>query len=78
MREGVLLMKTGGTWVKREVVNDEHIQVGYNHILATDLNKAIGIAKENSEFVYVPTASIEMRPVKTKEPETGFVYPAKK
>jgi len=54
------------------------VQVGYYHILAGDLDEAITIAKENPEFEYVPSASIEVRPIKTKEAETGFVYPTKK
>jgi len=33
------------------------------------------MAKENPEFEYVPSASIEIRPVKTKEDQTKFVYP---
>jgi hypothetical protein len=33
------------------------------------------IAKENPEFAYVPSATIEIRPIKTKEEETAFVYP---
>jgi hypothetical protein len=31
--------------------------------------------KQNPEFAFVPTASIEIRPVKTKEAQTNFVYP---
>jgi hypothetical protein len=42
------------------------------------MQEAINIAKENPEFEYVPSASIEVRPIKTKESETGFVYPTNK
>jgi len=48
------------------------------YILAHDIEEAIDIAKDNPEFEYVPSASIEVRPVKTKEAETGFEYPASK
>ena len=44
---------------------------------ATSNNEAIKIAKDNPEFEYLPSASIEVRPIKTKEVETGFVYPTK-
>jgi hypothetical protein len=37
--------------------------------------EATEMAKENPEFEYVPSASIEIRPVKTKEDQTKFVYP---
>ena len=52
--------------------------MGYYHILANDLDEAVRIAKNNPEFEFVPSASIEVRPVKTKEKETGFVYPTTK
>ena len=39
------------------------------------MNEAIAIAKENPEFEYVPTATIEVRPIKMKEEATKFVYP---
>ena len=78
VREGVVLKKTDNGWSEKDIVNDKETQVGYYHILANDLNEAIKIAKDNPEFEYVPSATIEVRPVKTKETETGFVYPTKK
>jgi len=36
--------------------------------------EAIKIAKVNPEFKFVPSATIEVRPIKTKETETGFAY----
>ena len=75
VREGVVLKKTETGWIEREIVADKETQVGYYHILATDLEDAIKIAKENPEFDYVRSATIEVRPIKTKELETGFVYP---
>jgi len=52
--------------------------VAYFHILATNIDEAIQIAKDNPEFAYIPSATIEVRPIKTKEIETGFIYPTKK
>jgi hypothetical protein len=46
--------------------------------MANDIQEAIKIAKDNPEFEYVPSATIEVRPIKTKEVETGFVYPTNK
>ena len=43
----------------------------------TDINEAIAMAKENPEFEYVPSATIEVRPIKMKEEQTNFVYPNK-
>lgn len=45
------------------------------HIKAKDPQETIHIAKNNPEFDYVPSATIEIRRIKTKEVETGFVYP---
>jgi len=78
VREGVVLKKTDRGWTEKDIVNDPETQVGYYHIMATDLDEAIKIAKDNPEFEYVPSATIEVRPVKTRELETGFVYPANK
>ena len=78
VREGVILRKSENGWIETDIVSDPETQVGYYHILATDIEDAIKIAKDNPEFKYVPSATIEVRPVKTKESETGFVYPTKK
>jgi hypothetical protein len=75
VREGVVLKKENEGWQSRDIALDEATQVGYYHILAHDLEDAIAIAKENPEFAYVPSATIEVRPIKTKETETGFEYP---
>lgn len=50
---------------------------GYYHILATDLEEAVAIAKANPEFVFNPDTRIEVRTLKMKEENTGFVYPTK-
>jgi hypothetical protein len=75
IREGVVISKVDDKWSEKDISNDKQVQVGYYHILANDLADAISIAKNNPEFEYVPSASIEIRPIKTKENETGFVYP---
>ena len=46
--------------------------------MANDLEDAIAMAKGNPEFEYTPTAKVEVRPIKTKEEKTGFVYPKSK
>ncbi|MGG5208616.1 YciI family protein [Chryseobacterium sp. MIQD13] len=78
VREGVILKKTDSGWTEKDIAGDRETQVGYYHILANDIDEAIKTAKDNPEFAYVPSATIEVRPIKTKETETGFVYPAKK
>jgi hypothetical protein len=74
-RTGMIVKKTEGSWMIIDISGNEEVQVGYYHILATDLDDAVRIAKDNPEFAFVPSTSIEVRPVKTKEQETGFVYP---
>ena len=78
VREGVVLKKSGSDWTEKDIATDKETQVGYYHILANDIDEAIKIAKDNPEFEYVPSATIEVRPIKTKESETGFVYPVNK
>jgi hypothetical protein len=75
MREGYVISFTDKQWIRTDISSYMDVQVGYYHILANDLDEAIRIAMENPEFEYVPSASIEVRPVKTREIETGFVYP---
>lgn len=75
LREGIVLSSTKEGWKEVPLNPDSKVQVGYYHILAKDLHEAIAIAKDNPEFDYVPSASIEVRPIKTKEEKTEFVYP---
>jgi hypothetical protein len=75
VREGLIIKKENNGWAEKNISGDLTIQVGYYHILAEDFEEAVRIAKENPEFAFVPSASIEVRPVKTKETETGFIYP---
>ena len=78
VREGVIIKKSENGWSEKDIVADTEVQVGYYHIFAKDIDEAIKIAKDNPEFEYVPSATIEVRPIKTKEGETGFVYPTNK
>jgi hypothetical protein len=77
VREGLVISKANNSWNEKAISTDKEVQVGYYHILANDIHEAISIAKNNPEFEYVTSASIEVRPIKTKEKETAFVYPAK-
>jgi len=78
VREGIVLKKTDNGWTEKDITSEKETEVGYYHILANDMDEAIKIAKANPEFEYVPSATIEVRPVKTKEIETGFEYPITK
>lgn len=75
VREGVTLSKKGSDWNTTLIDPNKEVQVGYYHIAAASIDEAISIAKRNPEFNYVPSASIEVRPIKTKEERTNFVYP---
>lgn len=78
VREGRVISGTPAAWKDEPVNEKKEIQVGYYHIMANDLEDAIAIAKGNPEFEYTPTAKVEVRPIKTKEDKTGFVYPKNK
>ena len=75
VREGVIISGSKNAWKEKPCDPNREIQVGYYHILANDIKEAIALAKENPEFEYVPTATIEVRPIKMKEETTKFVYP---
>jgi hypothetical protein len=75
VREGTLIKRDGTEWNLTAIDASKEVQVGYYHIRANDIEEAIAIAKDNPEFEYVPSASIEIRPIKTKEEKTSFVYP---
>lgn len=76
IREGKMLSGSNGVW-SYGPYNDDHkeVIVGYYHIRANDLDEAIAIAKGNPEFEYTSTARIEVRPIKTAEETTSYVYP---
>jgi hypothetical protein len=75
VREGYIISKGKSGWTKISVDPTKEVQVGYYHVTARDIDEAIEIAKANPEFAFVPSATIEVRPVKMKEEETNFVYP---
>ena len=75
MREGFVISKKENDWNKTAIDATKEVQVGYYHIKANDIAEAIKIAKENPEFEYVASATIEVRPIKMKEEQTNFVYP---
>ena len=75
VREGLVITKNEKGWTRTKIDPNKEVQVGYYHLLADDLDQVISLAKDNPEFEYVPSASIELRPIKTKEEQTNFVYP---
>jgi hypothetical protein len=75
VREGFVISKNEEIWGKTILDIKKEIQVGYYHIIADNMDEAISIAKENPEFEFIPSATIEVRPVKMKELETNFIYP---
>src|SRR4051812_5222770 len=66
VREGFIISKNENDWTTVAVGPGKEVQVGYYHIKANDIGEAITMAKENPEFEYVPSASIEVRPIKMK------------
>jgi len=77
VREGKIIAGNTGNWQELTFSETEEVQVGYYHIYADDMNEAVEIAKQNPEFAFGTTARVEVRPIKTKENITGFVYPKK-
>jgi hypothetical protein len=75
VREGFVVSKKGNSWATLSIDPAKEVQVGYYHIIAEDIEEAVAIAKQNPEFEYVPSATIEVRPIKMKEEQTSFVYP---
>jgi len=75
VREGFVISKNKGEWTNSKIDPSKEVQVGYYHIKADDMNEAIAIARDNPEFEFVPSATIEVRPIKVREEQTNFVYP---
>jgi hypothetical protein len=75
-REGTIISGTPGAWQAGPITGTRDVIVGYYHVFAEDLNDAIVIAKGNPEFAFGTTARVEVRPVKTKEATSDYVYPA--
>jgi len=51
--------------------------IGYYHILAEGLEDAVATARQNPEFEFSSGASVEVRPIKTREERTVYKYPKK-
>ena len=75
IREGKMISGTKGSWKESAFNDSKEVIVGYYHLLANDMEDAMAIAKQNPEFEYGTKARVEIRPVKTKEESTKFVYP---
>ncbi len=74
-RAGHIISCKNGEWDHAPFNERTEVIGGYYHILASDLDEAIAIAKANPEFEFNPDTRIEVRPIKMKEETTGFVYP---
>jgi len=75
-REFMLYLRNAGDAKAASAVDPgKQLQVKYYHIGANDIEETVDLAKENSEFEYVPSADNEVRPVKMKEEQTNFMYP---
>jgi hypothetical protein len=75
IRSGAMVTKSEGSWNSGAFNDTSEVIVGYYHVLAKDLDDAIAIAQRNPEFTHSTTARIEVRPIKTREESTGYVYP---
>ena len=74
-RQGKIILGTKGVFRESSFKETNEVIGGYYHILAKDLDEATAIAKANPEFEYHTNTRIEVRPLKMKEENTGFVYP---
>jgi hypothetical protein len=72
----ISLSKNGPHWNQAKVEEHDYVIAGYYHIVAKDIGDALSIAKENPEFEFTDHAKIEIRELKSEEPETGYVYPS--
>ncbi len=77
LRQGTMLSCVKGQWKEGSFQEGKEVIVGYYHVRARDTNEAVAIAQRNPEFEYTTTGRVEVRPVRTKEEITGFVYPEK-
>jgi hypothetical protein len=75
VKEGMIISRSDSQWNVRPMRPKGEVQVGYYHIRAEGMEEAIELAKGNPEFDYGTRARVEVRPVQTKEADTGFVYP---
>lgn len=74
MRDGRMISGTPAAFCDSAYAEGTEIIVGYYHIRANDLAEAIAIAKGNPEFAFHAKAKVEVRPIKTVEPSTSYVY----
>ncbi len=72
---GKIISGKEGSWKDVSFDGKGEVIGGYYHILAKDIEEATEIAKANPEFSFNKNTLIEVRPVKMKEEDTGFVYP---
>jgi hypothetical protein len=75
VRDGKMISGRPGAFKDGPYNESKEIIVGYYHIIAKDMDEAIAIAQGNPEFAYIKGARIEVRPIKTVEESTSFVYP---
>ena len=75
VREGKMISGRPGAFKDGPYNESKEIIVGYYHIIAKDMEEAIAIAQRNPEFAYIKGAKIEVRPIKTVEESTAFIYP---
>jgi hypothetical protein len=75
IREGLILSGSEGAWKTVPFDEGPEVVVGYYHIRASDLDEAVEIARGNPEFDFGATLRIEVRPIKTMEESTEYVYP---
>lgn len=78
VREGMIVSGSVGSFTETPFNGAIENMVGYYHILASDQDEAISIAKRNPEFAFIKGAKIEVRPVKMKEQSTDYTYPTHK
>ena len=77
-RQGVIIAGSVDSFRETSVDDSIQIQVGYYHIVAKDMDEAVAIAKRNPELTFVKNAKVHVRPIKTSEETTKYVYPTHK
>jgi hypothetical protein len=75
VREGKMISGKPGSFKDGPYNESKEIIVGYYHILAKDIDEAVAIAQGNPEFAFVKGARIEVRPIRTVEESTSYLYP---
>jgi hypothetical protein len=75
LREGKMISGKPGSFKDGPYNESKEIIVGYYHILAKDIDEAVAIAQGNPEFAFVKGARIEVRPIRTVEESTSYLYP---